>query len=312
MAQFTSGIWLYLTIALLAVIFAAFLRRRRKMTRKELGILAVFLVIGIALFAIENVNAWIIGALEIGMLSFNGLLSGKSPKNRTAYVALSLLYVALVHYVGFRLIAQALLIGILSGITNIRQYKNRIMNRRVEIERDLVHLCMGVILMAIFYFEPEPIAVTALIMLVIGGIAAISLAEIYRGGKISSIVYKFERNGASLGHGAMWLALGALVAVAFLKNYYIIAVFSALFIGDPAATISGLYLGGPRLPYNHDKSVSGTIAFFAVTALVSYYFIGWYAIVVGIVAALVESLKLKIDDNFTVSAALVILLTFFG
>ncbi len=247
MVEFFSGIWLYATIILAFILLAFSCFRISKMKRREQELVAAAVVIGLLLFIFEHVDLYTIAVLEIGILAFNGLLSGETSKIRGTYVSVSLLYIALIHWTGFVLIAQTMLIGIMSGITNIREYKNRIENSRVEINRDVLHIAVGILLILVFYFESNPVAITTLILLIMGGILTLSMTETYKGNYISRLVYSLERNGATLGHGAQWLALGSLFAVSFLSTPGVIVVFAAIFIGDPAATIIGVSVGGRGL-----------------------------------------------------------------
>ena len=312
MAEFVSGNWFYATTMMAIVILAISILRIKGMKKKEQGFVAAGLAVGLLLFSIENSHPLVVAALAIGILNFNGLLSGSDSKKRTAYVTLSLVYIALIHWVGFVLIAQAMMIGILSGITGIKEYKNGIENTRVEINRDFFHIAAGILLMAIFYFESISIAITLQIFMILGGLFAISMTETFKKNRLSRFLYRLERNGASLGHGALWLALGSLFAVSFLNTAGILAVFSALFIGDPIATIIGIHIGKHKLPYNHRKSMAGTLSYFVVTAAVSSIFIGVYGILVGAVGAITESLKTRVDDNFSVSVVLTVLLSILG
>lgn len=308
MVYYTSGLWLDATLLLFAVLVYMLYRRLPKFTRREAELLVIALVVAFALFVHDHLTAYEILSLELGVLAFNGLLNGNSPAWRAYYVIIGALYIALVHWIGFAFIAQAMLVGLLSCITNIKQYKNNVENRKVEVNRDFVHIAMGIILMAMFYFENISLSITVLMVVILGGILAISLGEIYKSSGLPSFMYKLERNGTALGHGALWLALGALLPVSFLSANNVLIVYSAIFIGDPVATIVGIHLGGRKLPYNKKKSIAGTVAYFLSTSIVSSFFAGPYCIVVGAVGAIVESMKLKLDDNFTVSLALVILI----
>ena len=312
MFDFRFGIWPYFTVALAVVLVALAYFRIRKMGQKEQALVIIMLLAGLFIFLFEKVDPYVIAALEVGILAFNGLLAGKTPKRRTMYALLGLLFIALLHWVGFALIGQALLLGIISGITNIQEYKNRIVNMRVEIDRDFFHAGIGIFLILLFYFESSPVAITVLIVMIIGGIFAISITDVFRSNKAARLVLRLERNGASLGYGAMWLALGALIAVSFLSTRNVLVVFAAIFIGDPSATIVGLLVGGKKLPYNSMKSISGTLAYFVTTAAIAYFFIGIYALPIAAVASIVESLRIKVDDNVSVSIALTALLLALG
>ena len=206
-----------------------------------------------------------------------------------------------------------MLLGLLSVITKLKEYRNRMDNKRVEVERDIFHIGMGIFLMLMFYFEIEPLAVTLQMLLILGGIFAICLTETYNKNAFSDFIFRFERNGSALGYGAMWLALGSLFAVSFLNTPNVLVVFSAIFMGDPIATIVGTHFGKTKIPWNVRKSLTGSAAYFTATAGISSLFIGpYYAILVGLVGALVESLRIGIDDNLSVSVVLTVLLLALG
>ena len=313
MADFTSGALLYATFILAVALFFVSLYRIRRMDNKNQAFIALAVIAGLLLFIVEQVPIATLLLLEVGILNFNGLLSDKSSKIRAAYVFICMVYISLIHFVGFVYIAQAMLLGLLSVITKIKHYRNSIENKSVEINRDLFHMGAGILLMLVFYFEIEPISVTLQMLMILGGILAICVVETFRENALSHLMFKLERNGATLGFGALWLTLGSLVAVSFLKTPGVLAVFSAIFIGDPVATIVGINFGGMKLPWNRRKSVIGSAAYFVVTAGVSALFIAPnYAILIGLVGALVESLRIKIDDNLSVSIVLTAMLLLLG
>jgi uncharacterized membrane protein len=89
--------------------------------------------------------------------------------------------------------------------------------------------------------------------------------------------------------------------------------------GDGLATLAGMRSKGARLPWNAEKSWTGTIVFFIAAAAGAFglmvyttYFrgphfgIGWLAflsIAVALSAAAVESMDMKLDDNLSVPLA---------
>jgi uncharacterized protein (TIGR00297 family) len=102
------------------------------------------------------------------------------------------------------------------------------------------------------------------------------------------------------------------------------AAWGILAAGDGAATLIGRRAGGPRIPWNREKSVAGTVAFIvfggAAGAFLAWWcrpivipppFL-WFSIVAPLfaaaAAAAVETLPIRLDDNLTVpaSAALVL------
>ena len=307
-----SGIGLYLTVLFATALFFIGLYRARRMEKREQELLGVAVVAGALLFAYEHTSGLDLLLLCVGIVNFNGLLSDKSPKIRMGYVLVSAVYITAIHWIGFKLIAQAMLLGILSVITRLKQYRNRIENKRVELSRDLFHMGAGVFLMLVFMFESEPVAVTALMLMILGGILAICITEMFKDNPISNVVMGLERGGAALGYGALWLALGSLFAVSFLNTTNVLVVFAAIFIGDPIATIIGIHFSKAKLPWNRRKSVAGTVSYFFAATIISFFLIGNYAVIIGLVGAMVESLRIKVDDNFSVSVILTALLLMLG
>lgn len=98
------------------------------------------------------------------------------------------------------------------------------------------------------------------------------------------------------------------------------AAWAVLAFGDGAATLVGRRLGGTgRWPWNPDKSVAGTLAFVGAGAAAGIGLAHWVAPAVGggvapwflvagpiaaaIVAGLVETLPVRLDDNLSVPIA---------
>ncbi len=306
--DFSYGSLLYATFAVAAALSLVAVYRILRMDRRSQLLITLAVMAGFVLFIAQHVHVVTILLLEVGILGFNGLLSGKSARSRAAYVLVDALYIVMIHYIGFMYIAQAMLLGLLSVITKLKEYRNSIEDRRVEISRDFFHMGAGIFLMLMFYFEIEPIAVTFQMLLILGGILVICVIEAFSSNRFSRIITRFERNGSALGYGALWLAIGSLMAVSFLNTMNVLVVFSAIFIGDPVATMVGIHFGGKKIPWNRRKSVYGSMAYFAATSAISFAFIGYYALAIGLVGALVESLRIRIDDNLSVSAALTALL----
>jgi len=107
------------------------------------------------------------------------------------------------------------------------------------------------------------------------------------------------------------LAVCALIIVFRHEVVSAAVVWAILAFGDGFATLAGKSIRGPRLPWNHDKTWSGFAAFVAfgsIGAEVAYLLFGvppaMLAIVLLVIAcAVVESLPLHLDDNFTVPLA---------
>jgi phosphoserine phosphatase len=100
--------------------------------------------------------------------------------------------------------------------------------------------------------------------------------------------------------GTLWL-LGILILLLFfdpIMAYASILVFS---LGDASAAFIGKNFGKMRIPYNQKKTVEGSFGFFATSVFAALLFLpSQEAILVAALAAVVESLPLGFNDNFTV------------
>lgn len=124
------------------------------------------------------------------------------------------------------------------------------------------------------------------------------------------------RSPRGFDRGIVLYPIAVLALIVVFRDNLMIAgtVWAILAFGDGAATLIGKIIRGPKLPWNRDKSVLGTLAFVEVGLTLSFVISLWIAPVSGpmvfvrflflmvttIVCALVESLPLGIDDNLTV------------
>lgn len=104
--------------------------------------------------------------------------------------------------------------------------------------------------------------------------------------------------------GATYIAVSALVAFLVFEKPVAVAVLFFLSLGDPAAALVGTRVSGPRI---FDKSPFGTLAFFGVALAIAGVLaagdvipFGVAAVVGAALAAVVELVPLRIDDNITV------------
>ena len=179
-------------------------------------------------------------------------------------------------------------------------------NSRIESNRDIVHISLGVLLLAsLFVFG---LSITSL-LIAFAVCAALPLGTYasLTSDSFSKFLRGIERSNAPFGFGAFWLAFSLLLAAAF-ANQFAQAVFIALMLGDPSATLVGIRIRNRhRIPYAKEKSVEGTLAFFAITAFIAYFFVGLYSILFALVGAAVESISKSIDDNLSIGVVLVAL-----
>ena len=269
--------------------------------------LYLFLAFGFILFEIESRGIDAILYLSL-LLLFNLLATNYGSKKGIVFSIL--LLVALPFSKSGILLAQSGFLGIMPGMLKlIEKRESKKENKRLEISRDVVHLIIGIAIISLAALLPDPRGL--IVVLIIMGFILGSYTIISKG-KFSRMLYKFERKNTYFGSGAIWLALGALLAMGFIfSRNFLIAILAAIFIGDPLATIVGVMFGKHRIFYNREKSVEGSFAYFVAVLAVAYLFIGLYALPIALIAAFVESWGIKIDDNLMVPIILSILLFLF-
>ncbi len=122
------------------------------------------------------------------------------------------------------------------------------------------------------------------------------------------------------GHSAGMLSYPAAVLILLLllpdRLDIVAAAWGIMAAGDGMATIAGTCFGGPRIPWNRDKSLAGTLAFCVcgggAGALLAWWCrpglipppYPWFSLgapfVAAAIAALAETIPIGMDDNLTV------------
>ena len=176
-----------------------------------------------------------------------------------------------------------------------------------ETQRQLVHVALGVFLIALLFFLGKNKMLYFLSGTLFFGFLLINL--VVRGYKVpvaSWFVETFERKGAPLpGYGSAWYVVGLLLSCILIPDInFLAATIVILAFGDAASTIFGKNGTNP-LPYNKRKTFEGSSAFL-LFSLIGCVFIGWKILPLALVAAVVESLPIKIDDNLLIPLACVI------
>jgi dolichol kinase len=115
--------------------------------------------------------------------------------------------------------------------------------------------------------------------------------------------------------GVFWLMAGVLVTVLLLRPIpLIVTVLLYVVLGDTAASIAGIGIGGVRWPGSH-KTLVGSASCFAVCFVAGAVLLrpayGWIGIVAGAaVATLFESGVVRVNDNFLIPFTTSITLAF--
>ena len=182
-----------------------------------------------------------------------------------------------------------------------------------EFRRQVSHITYGTIIIALIYFLGTAKAEILLLCALFLGMTAMHLRmEKKRAPVVDYLFDLLERPMVMPAKGAFMYTVGAMLALSFLGNLdYALAVLAVVAWGDGMATVFGRH-GKAKLPYNKKKTVLGTIAFAAFGFAAASLFIGWAALPLAILAALVESLETKMDDNFVIPVACIAFLTVFG
>ena len=120
-------------------------------------------------------------------------------------------------------------------------------------------------------------------------------------------------------HGIVFYPLAVLLLLVLFPRRpdIVAAAWGILAAGDGLATLAGRAFGGPRWPWNREKTLSGSAAF-AVGGAAAGVFLAWWCrpatipqpalvfvmfapVAAAIVAALVETIPVRLDDNLSVS-----------
>ncbi len=286
----------YIVLAAIAVILALY-RISCAKPRELLFLLAAAL----AAAALAYAEGSGIVVMLLGLLIFNGLAYSYGRKSNYAYILLAAMFVLFMQGAA-QLDAQAMLLGLLSS-SYLFAKRARRSSPRLETSRDLFQAALGIGFVAIFAIAGGPDAMHAIVYFVIAASLLANYAASSRKSKVSVFLRSLERKDAAFGQGAMWLVIGALVAVSFLPAELVLPVLAAIILGDAVATLAGTRWKIP-LPYNRSKSLAGTAAYFGVAAAVSVPFVGPLALGIAALGAIVESLPVHFDDNFDTSLAL--------
>lgn len=101
--------------------------------------------------------------------------------------------------------------------------------------------------------------------------------------------------------GALMFLLGSTIALLLFDADIAAAAIAILALGDSFSTLTGRRMGSHRLPYNHEKSIEGSIAGFAAAFLGASIIVAPAAALLGaLTGMLAESLPARIDDNLSI------------
>ena len=187
-----------------------------------------------------------------------------------------------------------------------------IASRDWEAARKSLHIAMGGFALALRYLSWWQAAVLAGMALAfnrfllprVGGHSLYRRHEVARGHAAGILLYP--------------LSILALIFLFPARLDIVAAAWGIMAFGDGFATVTGLAIGGPQLPWNREKTFAGTSALIlcggAAGAFLAWWCRPavmpppylWYSLAVPFVAALaaaaVESMPIRLDDNVSVPA----------
>jgi uncharacterized protein (TIGR00297 family) len=182
-----------------------------------------------------------------------------------------------------------------------------------ENRRQILHMAMGgfaLLLRFISWWEAAALAAFAL---------AFNLYALPR--IVGPHVFREGEHARRYSSGITLYPLAILLLICLLPERpdIVAAAWGILAIGDGIATILGRAIDGPRIPWNREKSVAGSAAFVLFGGTAGAFLCWWsvpavvpppYAwfVVAGpfaaaLVAAAVETIPIRLDDNVSVTAA---------
>jgi uncharacterized protein (TIGR00297 family) len=186
-----------------------------------------------------------------------------------------------------------------------------------ETRRQIVHIAMAAFALLLPYLTWPQAAGLAGAALVFNAIALGRLAP--------AIIREADKRGIRA--GVLYYPLSILVLILIFRRHldFVAAAWGVMAFGDGFATLAGKLFGGPRLPWNLEKTWSGLIAFvvcgaIGAVALSTWFWLWhsplppfatpqshwdfrfWTPIAAAVVAGLVETIPIKLDDNISVPA----------
>lgn len=185
------------------------------------------------------------------------------------------------------------------------------LRRSSEDGRKLVHIAMGGFALLLRYLS-------AWEGLVLAGVAV--AFNMYALPRIAGPLYRPVEARQRFFSGITLYPVAVLLLLVALpdRRDIVAAAWGVLAFGDGMATIAGRHIKSPRIPWNREKSIAGTLAFILFggaagsflcwwcrsTVIPPAYpwFSIWMPWVAAVAAALVETIPIRLNDNISVPA----------
>ena len=243
-----------------------------------------------------------------GYIIFNIIISSYGTKKLELFILPGIYFVFVANIYGLSLITMSIFFGGISSYNIYPKKTNAIKKTtyKKEVRRNIFTILGGFAVLGLLIFTGfNEYLLMAFIFL--AGITLLNNVILHNAGFISKFLYGLERDNFRLGHGALWLGIGACFALSYMSNTLALSTIGIIFIADSVSPLIGMRYNKIKLPYNKKKTIPGTISYFIAALFLSYIFIGVYAFIVAFVSAIVESLPISLDDNIDVPVALFLL-----
>ena len=180
----------------------------------------------------------------------------------------------------------------------------------LEIRRQTFHICYGISIVILLYFEFIN-SYVLLAMFLVGLMLSFMARKKEDLPLISAFLKKFGRKEelATLpGKGMIFYTLGSFIAVAFFPKNIALASIMILALGDATSRLVGPY-GYLKHPFHSDKFIEGIIAGAIAAFLGALFFVPLsQALFASVISMFIESLDIKvrgfkIDDNLMIPIA---------
>ncbi|MDQ7038130.1 MAG: SEC59/DGK1/VTE5 family protein [Aquificota bacterium] len=181
----------------------------------------------------------------------------------------------------------------------------------LEVRRQIFHLVLISLWIVPILFMPLPVTLTLMVLIVVINLMVVRKADpVFK--LVKPLIDRLEReeNLERPGIQALYANLGVLISFLLFGKISAFGV-AVLSVGDSLSTLVGRAFGRNPVFFNPAKSWEGTIAFFFGVYLVMLPFLGAErALLLGLVASLVEAVRTGMDDNLTlpVTGSLVVYL----
>ena len=165
--------------------------------------------------------------------------------------------------------------------------------------RQVVHLVFGLGIAGFVHLFDRNLVLSALVLTLFAGfILSDAVSRGYTIPVVSRVIAGLERRDAAPGKGALFFALGALFCLVFFGKEIAFMGLVVLSLLDSVTTLVGVRFGRTRI-YNH-KSLEGTLAGIAVTAIVLCLLIPPAIALTTAAATALAELVSPVDDNLVI------------